>query len=245
MIRVLLYLIIVAALAFGAVWLAERPGDVAITWQGERIETSVFVLAAAVAAIVVLAVLLWSLLRAIVRSPDLVARYLRTRRGVRGYLAVSQGLVAVGSGDARAARKFSEEAQRIAPDEPLTLLLAAQAAQLSGDRAGAARTFEAMAGRSDTRLLGLHGLYVEARRRNDPHAAELYAEEAAKDGSSPAWAGQAVLEFRCGAGDWAGALVRLERNYNSGLIDKPNYRRQRRSGIPAPLARPRPARSRP
>jgi len=227
MIRVLLYLIIVAALAFGAVWLAERPGDVAITWQGERIETSVFVLAAAVAAIVVLAVLLWSLLRAIVRSPDLVARYLRTRRGVRGYLAVSQGLVAVGSGDARAARKFSEEAQRIAPDEPLTLLLAAQAAQLSGDRAGAARTFEAMAGRSDTRLLGLHGLYVEARRRNDPHAAELYAEEAAKDGSSPAWAGQAVLEFRCGAGDWAGALVRLERNYNSGLIDKPNYRRQR------------------
>src|SRR5262249_48084494 len=113
MIRVLFYLIIVAALAFGAVWLAERPGDVPITWQGERIETSVFVLAAAVAAIVVIAVLLWSLVRAIVRSPDLVARYLRTRRGVRGYLAVSQGLVAVGSGDARAARKFSDEAKRI------------------------------------------------------------------------------------------------------------------------------------
>jgi HemY protein len=227
MIRVLFYLIIVAALAFGAVWFAERPGDVAITWQGQRIETSVFVLVAAVAAIVVLAVMLWSLVRAIVRSPDLVARYLRTRRGVRGYLAVSQGLIAVGSGDARAARKFSDEARRIAPDEPLTLLLAAQAAQLSGDRSGAARTFEAMAGRSDTKLLGLHGLYVEARRRNDPHAAELYAEEAAKDASSPAWAGQAVLEFRCVAGDWAGALDRLERNYKNGLIDKPTYRRQR------------------
>jgi HemY protein len=227
MIRVLFYLIIVAALAFGAVWFAERPGDVAIAWQGQRIETSVFVLVAAVAAIVVLAVMLWSLVRAIVRSPDLVARYLRTRRGVRGYLAVSQGLIAVGSGDARAARKFSDEARRIAPDEPLTLLLAAQAAQLSGDRGGAARTFEAMAGRSDTKLLGLHGLYVEARRRNDSHAAELYAEEAAKDGSSPAWAGQAVLEFRCVAGDWAGALDRLERNYKNGLIDKATYRRQR------------------
>jgi HemY protein len=227
MIRVLFYLIIVAALALGAVWFAERPGDVAITWQGQRIETSVFVLVAAVAAIVVLAVLLWSLVRAIVRSPDLIARYLRTRRGVRGYLAVSQGLIAVGSGDARAARKFSDEARRIAPDEPLTLLLAAQAAQLSGDRTAAARTFEAMAGRSDTKLLGLHGLYIEARRRNDSHAAELYAEEAAKDGSSPAWAGQAVLEFRCVAGDWAGALDRLERNYKNGLIDKATYRRQR------------------
>jgi len=227
MIRVLLYLVIVAVLAFAAVWLAERPGDVAITWQGERIETSVFVLAAAVAAIIVAAVLLWSLVRAIVRSPDLMARYLRTRRGARGYLAVSHGLIAVGSGDARAARKFSDEARRIAPDEPLTLLLAAQSAQLAGDRRGAARTFEAMAARSDTKLLGLHGLYVEARRRNDVHAAELYAEEAAKDGSSPAWAGHAALEFRCVAGDWAGALDRLQRNYDSGLIDKSVYRHQR------------------
>jgi hypothetical protein len=38
MIRVLVYLVIVALLAFGAVWFAERPGDVAITWQGRRID---------------------------------------------------------------------------------------------------------------------------------------------------------------------------------------------------------------
>ena len=49
MIRVLLYLVVVALLAFGAVWMAERPGDVAITWQGRRIETSVIVAIAAVA----------------------------------------------------------------------------------------------------------------------------------------------------------------------------------------------------
>jgi hypothetical protein len=47
MIRVIIYLIVLAALAYGAVWLAERPGEVAITWQGERIDTSVMVLAAA------------------------------------------------------------------------------------------------------------------------------------------------------------------------------------------------------
>jgi HemY protein len=227
MIRVVIYLVVIGLLAFGAVWLADRPGDVAITWLGRRIETSVMVLAVAVAAVAVLTAMLWSMVRAVMRSPDLIGRYLHTRRGVRGYLAVSQGLVAVGSGDVVAARKFMEEASRIAPGEPLTLLLRAQTAQLCGDREGAARSFELMAGRDDTRLLGLHGLFIEARRRNDPAAALLFAEEATRHISVPGWAGQAVLEFRCVAGDWSGALHRLERNMKSGLVDKAAYRRQR------------------
>jgi HemY protein len=227
MIRVVVYLVVIGLLAFGAVWLADRPGDVAITWLGRRVETSVMVLAIAVVAVAVLAAILWSMVRAVMRSPDLVGRYLRTRRGVRGYLAVSQGLVAVGSGDVVAARKFMEQASRIAPAEPLTLLLRAQTAQLCGDREGAARSFELMAERDDTRLLGLRGLFIEARRRNDPAAALVYAEEAAKHISVPGWAGQAVLEFRCIASDWSGALHRLERNMRGGLVDKATYRRQR------------------
>src|SRR4029450_7138252 len=94
MIRVLVYLVIVALLAFGAVWFAERPGDVAITWQGRRIDPSVMVLAAAVAAIAVATVMAWSILRAIVRAPDNVSRYLRIRRGVSGYRWVSRALSA-------------------------------------------------------------------------------------------------------------------------------------------------------
>src|SRR5262245_24402083 len=227
MIRVLVYLVIVALLAFGAVWFAERPGDVAITWQGRRIDTSVMVLVAAVAAVAAASVIAWSILRAIVRAPDAMSRYLRIRRGVRGYRAVSRGLIAVGSGDARAAKKFTAEAVRIAPREPLTLLLSAQSAQLSGDRDAAVATFQEMADRDDTRVLGLHGLFVEAQRRHDHAAALNYAEEAAKHASVPVWAGQAALEFRCAAGDWSGALDRLERNMRSGLIDKRTFRRQR------------------
>jgi HemY protein len=227
MIRVVLYFVLVGLLAAGAAWLADRPGDVMITWQGRRIETSVMVLIMAVMAFATLAVMLWSIARAILRSPDILSSYLRTRRGVRGYLALSQGLIAIGSGDARTARKFADEAGRIAPDEPLTLLLAAQAAQLAGDRTAAERTFHAMAGRDDTRLLGLHGLFIEAQRSEDFAAAALYAEEAAKSKSAPAWAGQAVLTFRCAAGDWTGALERLDRNMKDGLIDRAAYRRQR------------------
>src|SRR5882757_5379394 len=141
MVRVVIYLLIVGLLAFAAAWLADRPGDVLITWQGRRIETSVMMLIIAVMTVAVLATMLWTIVRAILRSPDILWLYLRTRRGVRGYLAVSHGLIAVGSGDARAARKLADEASRIAPDEPLTLLLTAQASQLAGDRSAAERTF--------------------------------------------------------------------------------------------------------
>jgi HemY protein len=227
MIRVVIFLLLIALAALGVVWLADRPGDVAITWMGRRIETSVMVLAVAVAAVAAATTLLWSILRAVIRLPRTLRHQVRARRGTRGYLAVSQGLIAVGSGNTAAARRFMDEASRIAPNEPLTLLLRAQTAQLCGDREGAARNFELMAARNDTRLLGLHGLFVEARRRNEPAAALRYAEEAAKHASVPDWAGQAVLEFQCIAGDWGAALQRLDRNMQSGLMDKVTYRRQR------------------
>lgn len=227
MLRVTLYLSLVALLALGAVWIADRPGDVAITWHGWRIETSVMVAVVAMALVVVLAIALWSLVRAILRSPDLIAMFLSHRRGVRGYLAISRGLVAVGAGDLRAARRAADEAERIAPGEPLALLLNAQCAQLSGNRAAAELAFRSMAERDDTKLLGLRGLYVEAQRRNDLPAALAYAEEAAKAAPSLAWAGQAVLEYRCATADWAGALAALERNSRNGLVDRTAYRRQR------------------
>jgi HemY protein len=227
MIRVLIYLFIVCVVTVGGVWLAERPGEVAITWQGVRVETSVMVALVAVVAIAVAVTLLWSLIRAALRWPEALARKRQTRRGARGYQAVSQGLIAVASGDMRAAKRFTDEARRLAPSEPLTLLLGAQTAQLAGDRPSAERAFHVMAARDDTKLLGLHGLYIEAQRHADPVAAHAYAEEAAKHTAPPSWAGQAALEYRCATGDWTGALDRLERNQRSGLVDKASYRRQR------------------
>lgn len=227
MLRVVLFLILVGLAALAAAWLADRPGEVAITWMGYRIETSVMVAVAAAAVLLVLAVMLWSLLRFIIGSPHLLSRVLRDRRGARAYQAISNGLIAVGAGDLRVARKFTAEARRVAATEPLTLLLAAQTAQLSGDRAAAEGAFRAMAERPDTKLLGLHGLFIEARRRGDARTARACAEEAAGNGPTPGWAGQAVLEFRSVAGDWSGALEMLERNHRSGLIDKPQYQRHR------------------
>ena len=225
MIRVLVYLIIVGCLAYGVTMLAERPGDVVVTWQGLRIETSLMVLGAAILALVAVLVLIWSLIRAILRSPTTFANLRRHRRGVRAYEAISNGLIAIGSGDISAARKFAAEVNRLAPAEPLALLLNAQSAQLSGDREGAERVFRAMASRADTKPLGLHGLFIEAQRRGDGAAARAFAEEAARTAPALSWAGRAVLEARCAAGDWAGALALLDSHKNA--IDQAAYRRQR------------------
>jgi HemY protein len=225
MIRVAVYLIIVGVLAFGAAWLADRPGEVVVTWQGWRLETSVMVLCAALLAALAVLLLLWSLLRLIWRSPFLLRTVWRNRRGERAYAAISRGLIAVGAGDAEAARKSMLEANRIAAAEPLALLLSAQAAQLAGDREAADRAFRTMASRADTKTLGLHGLFVEAQRRDDIVSARAYAEEAARVSATLGWAGRAVLEFRCATDDWAGALALLERGKRA--LGKDRYQRQR------------------
>jgi HemY protein len=227
MIRIVIFLLAVGLVALGIAWLADRPGEVTVQWMGLQIETSVIVAAFAILTATAMLLLLWTVLRSIIQAPDLFALFLRNRRGAKGYQAISRGLIAIGSGDAYAARKYANDARRLVPGEPLALLLSAQTAQLSGDRAAAERAFAEMARRTDTKLLGLRGLFVEAQRRDDRTAARAYAEEAAKISPSPGWAGQAVLEFRSLAGDGAGALTALEKNMRSGLIDRAAYRRQR------------------
>ena len=227
MIRVVLFLVLVGLAAFGAAWFADRPGDVSITWLGLQIETSVMFAAAVIAAIAVVAVILWSLIRVVWKSPHRIRRTLRERRRARGHSAISRGLIAIGAGDLGAARRFAGEAGRLAVNEPLTLLLSAQTAQMSGDQEGAERAFREMAERTDTKVLGLRGLYVEAQRRADATAARGYAEEAARAAPGLPWAGQAVLEFQCTSADWTGALATLEANMRGRLIDRATYRRRR------------------
>jgi HemY protein len=180
-----------------------------------------------VLAVVAACIFVWSILRGLWRSPARVAAALRNQRELRSRRAIMRGLIAVGAGDARAAQRYAEEVRKIAPQEPLALLLAAQSAQLGGDRAAAEKTFRRMAANEQTRLLGLRGLFIEAQRRDDITSARAYAEEAAKIAPSLPWAGNAVLQIRCAGGDWAGALDMLERNRAAGALDRASYRRQR------------------
>ncbi|MCJ8144875.1 heme biosynthesis protein HemY [Ancylobacter sp. A5.8] len=227
MIRLIVYLLILAGIAFGVAWIADRPGALTVDWQGWHLETSVLVAFSALLVLVAVAILGWSVLRLVLRSPDLLTGSLRNRRANRGWAAISRGLIAVGTGDVSGARRAASDAERLIGREPLTQLLAAQAAQLAGDTAGAERAFQAMTQTASTRLLGLRGLHVEARRRGDADAAQAAAEEAAELEPGLIWAADAVIESRCLTGDFDGALAMLEREAAHGGLDRAAHRRRR------------------
>ncbi|MEH2586227.1 heme biosynthesis protein HemY [Bradyrhizobium sp. AZCC 1721] len=227
MVRIILFLLLIALGAAGAAWIAEQTGDVVLSWGGYRAQTTLPVFMLALGIVIVAAMMLWATLRGLWRTPQRIRRNRRERRQARGRHAITQGLLAIGHGDSTAARIHADAARKHAAHDPLALLLHAQSAQLDGDREGAQRAFRAMAEREDTRLLGLRGLFIEAQRADDPVAAVMLAEEALKLSPSSSWASHAVLGFCCAKGDWGGALKILDNNQSAGLIDKATYRRQR------------------
>lgn len=227
MLRIVLFLVLIALAGAGAAWVADQPGDVVLTWGGFRASPSIPVFVLCLGIFAVLIVLLWSILTVIWRMPGRMRRRRHDKRHARGRHAITHGLLAIGHGDTALARRHAEAARRHAPDDPLALLLHAQSAQLDGNRDEAQRAFRAMAEREDTRLLGLRGLFIEAQRADDAVGAVMIAEEAIKLSPSSTWASHAVLGFRCARGDWSGALAILDSNLSAGLIDKQGYRRQR------------------
>lgn len=227
MIRVIVFLVVIAAAALGAAWIADQAGTVNLVWRGWRIETTLPVFAAVLGVVFAVSAIVWAIVRGVWRTPERMRRAQRERRVARGRQAVTDGLLAIGHGDSNAARRHAQTARRIASHDPLSLLLDAQSAQLDGDRAGAERAFRAMAERSDTRLLGLRGLFIEAQRNDDPFTAVAIAEEALKLAPASPWASHAVLGFRCARSDWRGALDTLDKNAAAGLIDRATHRRQR------------------
>ncbi len=227
MLRIVLFLVLIALAAAGAAWVADQPGDLVLTAGSFRVSTTlprfVFLLGLFAAAVV----LVWSILTMVWRTPGRMRRRRHEKRHAKGRHAITHGLLAIGHGDTALARRHAEAARRHAPTDPLALLLHAQSAQLEGNRDEAQRVFRAMAEREDTRLLGLRGLFIEAQRADDAVGAVMIAEEAIKLSPASTWASHAVLGFRCARGDWSGALAILDSNLSAGLIDKPAYRRQR------------------
>lgn len=208
MIRLLSYAVVVLGLALGFSWLADRPGQMTILWQSQRIEMSLMVAAALVVALVGLLLFVWWLVRLVWTSPKAASRYFRARKRDRGYQALSTGLIAAGAGNAPLALKMAERTRSLisADQEPLIHLLEAQASLIKGDHDGARQKFEAMTEDPETRELGLRGLFMEAKRAGADEAAEHYATQAVERAPYLPWASQAVLEYRTRAGDYDRAL---------------------------------------
>ncbi len=227
MTRVLLFFITVSLVAVGAAWLADRPGDLVLTWLGYRVEVSLMAAGIMLTVLLVAVVFIWSLIRGLAGTPGALGGFLRGRRTEKGFDALTRGMIAVGTGDTRAAAKYSSIADKALADQPLALLLRAQAAQLKGDRAGAERAFNAMLDHTDTENLGLRGLYIESKRQDDAVGMLGYAEQALKRDRATEWAASALFNMQCAAQKWASALETLSENSRQGMVDKAQARRWR------------------
>ena len=225
--RALIFLALLAVAAYAAVWIADHPGTVTVVWNGYEIGMSLAIALTGVLVAAIVIGVIWAIVTGVIGLPASISRTTRERRRNRGLASLSRGMIAVGSGDPLAARRHAGDAERLLGSQPLTLLLKAQAAQISGDRDAAEQAFKRMADDPETRVLGLRGLFVEARRREDEGAARAYAAEAARLAPSVTWANEAVLEAQCADGEWSAATETVERRASLGLMDKHAARRQR------------------
>ncbi|MBT3928300.1 MAG: tetratricopeptide repeat protein [Rhodospirillaceae bacterium] len=209
MTRLVIFFVLVAAIAALAVWIADEPGSVAIAWGDWLLETSPAALAAAAAIFIALGALIFQLARWLWLGPRNIARARQQRRQQRGYVALTQGLVSAAAGDARGARRLARRANLLLGEPPLTLLLSAQAAQLEGEDDLAKAYFEAMLEVPETEFLGIRGLLVQANKAGDTAAALSLAERAFALRPHTPWVLTTLLELQSHAGRWSDALTTL------------------------------------
>ncbi|QRY67336.1 heme biosynthesis protein HemY [Ensifer sp. PDNC004] len=222
MIRILIFILIVLGLGLGFAWLADRPGELSVVWQGQLIEMSLMRAASLLISLIAAVLIVVWLVRTIWLSPHTVTRYFRARKRDRGYQALSTGLIAAGAGDANLARKMTARTRGLisADQEPLIHLLEAQTALIEGKYDDARRKFELMADDPETRELGLRGLYLEAKRLGAHEAARQYAERAAEKSPHLPWAALATLDSQSQAGQWDDALRLLDQSRVAHVLDR-------------------------
>ena len=203
--RSILFIAKAAVLVAVAVWLAYQPSRVTLELFDYRIDTSVGVLVLFVFLVTLASLMLYRSWRLLAGTPGSIGRRLRENRRRRGYNALSQGMVAVAAGDPEEARRWARKAEVLMEEPPLTLLLAAQAAQLNGDDQAAKRYFQAMLEREETRFMGLRGCLMQALREGDKPAALDYVRQAQAMRPKTPWVLSAMIELSEATGDLPGA----------------------------------------
>jgi HemY protein len=200
-------IILLALIILVAVFFADRPGSVTLVWLGWRVDTSLGVLLLALCLAGLTAWLIGWLFHKIFGAPGRLIRRRRASHRLRGYRVLTDGLVAIAAGDARAAERHRRHAELLFrkgghETPPLARLLAAQAALLDRDHAAAAGHFTAMLDHPDTEFLGLRGLIVQALKAGDDATALRLTERANQLRPRTPWVLQSQLALETRGRQW-------------------------------------------
>lgn len=227
MTRILVAVLAIVALAAGAAWFADRPGQVTLDWQTYRIETSVAVAVFLVAALVGLAAVAYRLWIFLKRGPRAFGQTRLEHRRQQGFETLTRGLIAIAAGEGAEAQKLARQAARLLDRRAPILLLTAQAAELSGDSRTAEAAYRKMLEEAETEFLGLRGLIGQAIRAGDRAGALALARRAAALKPDAHWLLRERLTLEAGTGDWIAAGETFERALRLGALETDDVTRLR------------------
>ena len=210
MFKTLSFFVLLTLIGFAASFVRGEQGLVIIDWLGYKIEGTVGVFIGFILGLVIIFYMVFRLVLAIKGAPKRIVIANQDWKRQRGYKALTQGMIAVAAGDAPEAKRLSIKAEKLLSEPSLTMLLSAQAAQLSGDEKAAGRFFKAMTEEPETRYLGLSGQLRQALQDGDHSNALHLAEEASNLNPKTDTVSSTLFDLQIKDKDWksAGETVR-------------------------------------
>ncbi|QEW22912.1 tetratricopeptide repeat protein [Marinibacterium anthonyi] len=233
LIKVLVFVAIVAALALGASYLIETEGGVQVTVAG--IEYT-FGPLESVLALILLLVGLWivlkvasflvALLKFLAGDETALSRYFDRSRERRGYRALSESLMALASGEGKVAMSQAQKAEKLLGKPEITNIITAQAAEMAGDTKLAAEAYKKLLTDKTTRFVGVRGILKQKLAEGDKDTAKKLAEKAFELKPRHEEVQDILLRLQADTHDWKGARNTLNAKLKSGSLPRDVYTRR-------------------
>lgn len=231
--KILLFVALVVALAFGVQALLGMSGEVIVRFAGEeRVLSPLLVLIGLLALMLVLYVvfklagLLIATLKFINGDDTAIGRYFDRNRERRGYEALSDSLIALASGEAREASAKAQKAEKYLQRPELTTLLLAQSAEAAGDKPRALEAWKTLVKHDKTRFVGVRGLMQQKLDEGDTATAMKLAEKAFALKPRHVETQDTLLRLQARDENWDGARRVLSAKLKSGALPKDVYKRR-------------------
>ena len=233
LIKILIFVAMVMLISFGAGRLMEAQGGVMIQYAGLELsfgalQAALLVLGLLVSFWLVLKLLglVVALLRFINGDETALSRYFDRNRERRGFEALSDGLMALASGDGRDAMAKARKADRLLNRPDLTNLIMAQAAVANGDRQTAKATYKKLLKDPKTRFVGTYGLLQQHLQDGDTEVALKLAEHAFALKPRHGETQDVLLKLQAGREDWRGVRTTLTAKLKHGSLPKDVHKRR-------------------
>ncbi|MDH3262468.1 MAG: tetratricopeptide repeat protein [Paracoccaceae bacterium] len=233
LIKILLFVAAIAALALGAGMLMETGGGVRIAvpgWEFTLGPFQIVVVTLGLLLILWLALKALGLVLAVFRflngDETAISRYFDRNRERRGFQTLAEGMLAVASGEGRLAMSKAARAERLLGRPELTTLLQAQAAEVAGDGAAAQAAYKKLLGDDRTRFVGVRGILKQKLAEGDTGTALKLAAKAFALKPRHEETQDILLKLQAGEGDWKGARGTLGAKLKSGALPRDVYRRR-------------------